>query len=125
MSTEEALKDLICERYGTMAAFCEKIGMKTSTLASIIKRGLLNANITNVISICQELGIRTDEIGRGRIVPVEEIPHDVLEISDLMSERKLRDTFVTLDGARLKDEERKMFQYAVEIAVNQIRRSRE
>lgn len=124
MSTEEALKELICERYGTMASFCEKIGMKTSTLASIMKRGLPNANVTNVISICKELGISTDEIAEGRIVAAEEIPHEEVEISDLMSERKMRDTILTLDGTPLTEEERKLFQYALEMAAHQIRRSR-
>lgn len=124
MTVEDALKGLILERYGTMAAFAQVVDMSPSTLHTIFLRGLPNANVTNIIKICKTLNISTDELAEGRIVTVNEIPHQQTEISDLMSERKMRDTIFTLDGTPLTEEERKLFQYALEMAAHQIRRSR-
>ena len=125
MSTEQALKEMILERYGTMNAFVEKIGMSPSTIISIFKRGIGNANFSNILHICEELKISANELIRGRIVPVEEVPHEVLEISDLIVERKIREKILTLDGAELNEKEIQLFIFAVEIACHQIRRSRE
>lgn len=60
MNIENELRNLILEKYGTLVEFCKKIDIPTSTLYSIFNRGLNNANITSVITICKELGISAD-----------------------------------------------------------------
>ena len=68
MSVESDLKNLIIERYGTVKAFSQSVGLPNSTLDSIFRRGILKASVTNVIKICDELGISADGLGEGKIV---------------------------------------------------------
>lgn len=68
MSVESNLKNLIIERYGTVKAFSQSVGLPNSTLDSIFRRGILKASVTNVIKICDELGISADGLGEGKIV---------------------------------------------------------
>lgn len=67
---ETKLKEMIIENYGSMKKFCESIGMSWSTLDSILKRGVMNSNISNVISIASELCIDTESLAHGSIVPL-------------------------------------------------------
>lgn len=68
MSVESDLKNLIVERYGTVKAFSQSVGLPNSTLDSIFRRGILKASVTNIIKICDELGISADGLGEGKIV---------------------------------------------------------
>lgn len=66
--TEVRLKEMIIYRYGSLKKFCETINMPWTTLDSILKRGIANSNITNVIKITKELGIDTESLASGIIV---------------------------------------------------------
>ncbi len=66
--TEIRLKELIIERYGSLKKFCEAIDMPWTTLDSILKRGIANSNITNVMKITKELRIDTESLASGSIM---------------------------------------------------------
>ena len=125
MTIEDELRDLIIEKYGSVSTFAAEIGMSNSTVYSILTRGVNNASVNRIIEICKKLGISTDELAKGRIVPAKEKPQEVFEVSDLLSPRKMRDVLFTLDGINLDETEKCLFVYAVEVAVGQIRRGRE
>lgn len=65
---ETELKQLIIERYGSLKKFTDKINMPWTTLDSILKRGIANSNISNVLKITQELNIDAEELVNGKIV---------------------------------------------------------
>lgn len=65
--TEIRLKEIIIERYGSLKKFCETIDMPWTTLDSILKRGVANSNITNVLKITRELGLDTEALASGTI----------------------------------------------------------
>lgn len=69
MTIENQLKNLICEKYGSMRNFARKIGISQSTLATILRRGVQNASISTVIKICDALGISVDALAENRIAP--------------------------------------------------------
>ena len=66
---EIQLKEMILDRYGSLSNFCKTIDMPWATLDSILKRGISKANISNVLKISHELGIDTESLGSGKIVP--------------------------------------------------------
>lgn len=68
---ETNLKLLIIEKYGSMKKFCEKVDMPWTTLDSILKRGVANSNITNVLKITRELRLDAEKLVDGSIVPIE------------------------------------------------------
>lgn len=45
--------------------------MPWTTLDSILKRGVANSNITNVLKITRELGLDAEKLVDGSIVPIE------------------------------------------------------
>ena len=65
--TEIRLKEIIIERYGSLKKFCEKIDMPWTTLDSILKRGVANSNIINVMKITKELELDTESLATGKI----------------------------------------------------------
>lgn len=71
---ESNLKALIIEKYGSMKKFSETIDMPWTTLDSILKRGIANSNITNVLKITRELNIDTEKLVDGEIAYVSHEP---------------------------------------------------
>ena len=67
-ATETKLKEIIIDRYGSLKKFCEIIDMPWTTLDSILKRGVANSNITNVMKITKELKIDTESLASGIIM---------------------------------------------------------
>ena len=68
MHIENQLKQLILSKYSSLKAFSDYVGISNSTVDSIIKRGVKNANIANVITICRALNRDVDELANGNIV---------------------------------------------------------
>ena len=65
---EIALRELIIKKYGSLKKFCVIIGMPWTTLDSILRRGVANSNINNVLKITKELGIDAEKLVDGKIV---------------------------------------------------------
>lgn len=64
---EQNLKTMIIKKYGSMKKFAENIDMPWTTLDSILKRGVANSNITNVLKITKELNLNAESLVDGRI----------------------------------------------------------
>ncbi|WP_018664586.1 helix-turn-helix domain-containing protein [Heyndrickxia acidiproducens] len=58
----EVVEKLIDEKFPSAKAFAEHIGIPYTTLKSILKRGIGNATVDNVLKICKGLGITTDQL---------------------------------------------------------------
>lgn len=67
-TVEIALKEMIISRYGSIKKFCDTINMPWTTLDSILKRGIANSNITNVLKITRELHIDAESLVSGEII---------------------------------------------------------
>lgn len=61
------LKQHIKKQYGSLSAFAKVIGMPLTTLDSILKRGVLNSNFSNIIKITDALNLSTDALAKGRL----------------------------------------------------------
>lgn len=71
---EARIKEMIIEKYGSIKKFCEIIDMPWTTLDSILKRGISNSNITNVMKITKELKIDTESLASGIITDAIDRP---------------------------------------------------
>ena len=69
MTIEDQLKSFILEQYKSIREFSQTINMPYSTLDSIFKRGVSNAGITNIITICQALSLDVDKLADGILQP--------------------------------------------------------
>lgn len=58
---EDKIKDLIIEKYGSVRQFALKIDIPYTTIDSILKRGIDNSNVSNVIKMCKALDLSIDK----------------------------------------------------------------
>ena len=59
---EEELKKIIIEKYGSVRQFAIKIDVPYTTVDTILKRGVDNSNVVNVIKMCKELNLSIDKL---------------------------------------------------------------
>ena len=59
---EDKLKEKIIEKYGSVRKFALKVNIPYTTIDTILKRGINNSNVSNVIKICKELNISVDKL---------------------------------------------------------------
>jgi len=90
-TTEEKLKAYILTKYKSLRDFVNNsdVGIPYTTIDGMLKRGLHKANISNVVKLCQTLGISADELSDGNIVPVStEAPEQIYakKLSELTPE---------------------------------------
>jgi predicted transcriptional regulator len=90
MTTEDRLRNYILSKYKSLREFSQKIDMPYSTINTIMKRGIDNSSVNNIIRICQALNISTDDLVNGKIVPVMEDRSGTVRIEDIMEETKLK-----------------------------------
>lgn len=57
---EDKLKDLIIKRFGSVRQFSLKINIPYTTVDTILKRGIDNSNVGNVLKMCKALNISID-----------------------------------------------------------------
>lgn len=107
MTTEEKIKNLILKRYHSIREFSITTDIPYTTLDSILKRGIGNSSVTNVIKICKALGISVDALADGEIVSTSKLtltPNNItelIEVNEILSDTKDRLTHsgdLTLDG---------------------------
>lgn len=101
MTTEEKLKAYILTKYKSIREFTQAIDLPYSTMSTILKRGIENSNVQNIIRICQALEISTDDLAEGRIVPVTKPSDEVIQIEDLLnsvSQTLMQAEHLTIDG---------------------------
>lgn len=72
MTLEEQLKQEIIRQHGSILAFSKTIGIKNSTIDSMLTRGLYNAGVGRVMQIFDALGIDTESLAVGRLIYVDD-----------------------------------------------------
>lgn len=59
---EDKLKNLIIDKFGSVRQFAINIDIPYTTVDSILKRGIDNSNVGNVIKMCKALNISIDSL---------------------------------------------------------------
>lgn len=65
--TEQKLQDFILTKYKSLREFCIMIDRPYSTIANMLKRGLLNSSVDLVLFVTDRLNLDIDELLSGRI----------------------------------------------------------
>ena len=104
MNIGNRLKSLILERYGSVREFTMSINMPYSTFDTILKRGIQNATVSNIIKICEALNISADALAKGEIVRVSKVSPS-LERSQDVSEilKNTRELLLNYEGLMFND----------------------
>ncbi len=81
---EKELKELIINKYGSIRQFANSIDVPHTTVDSILKRGVDNSNLKNVIKICKALNISIDKLAdENKIISI--LDFDNAELIDITS----------------------------------------
>lgn len=108
MTKEEKLKLYILSKYRSVREFTQHINMPYSTMSTILRNGIDNANIQNIIKICQALGISADDLAEGRITPVNKEVNCSVNFEELINEIKqifLNADQIMIDGIQATSED--------------------
>lgn len=131
MSIEDKLKFLILNKYHSIREFTQEIDMAYSTLDSILKRGIGNSSVTNVIKICKALGISADALADGEIKPINDRTtrsiNDRIEVKEVLEDTKdilTHSDFVTLDGKLLSDNSIQSIIDAMDVGIEIVKRKK-
>lgn len=79
---EDEIKKLIIEKFGSIRQFALKIDIPYTTIDSILKRGIDNSNVSNVIKMCKALDISVDNLVDNKDI-VNNLSFDNAEIIDI------------------------------------------
>lgn len=110
MSIESKLKDMILERYHSIREFSNTVDMPYTTIDSILKRGIANSSVSNIISICKELQISADALADGDIQPVRDL-HKSLHVDGYDIYKKIHE--LNLNTERLGE----LYEYAKYLSI--------
>ena len=102
MTTEDKLKQYILDRYKSIREFTIIADMSYSTLDSILRRGIGNSSVSNVIKICKILNISIDELANGNIVPLQANTSNFrsFEVDDILADVKAK--LIHTDGLTIE-----------------------
>lgn len=116
MTIENQLRELILLKYGSLREFTFNIGLPYSTLSTILKNGIMTANISNVVKICNALSIKIDELVEGRLV--ENIPGEkLLDVEKIFNHTKINIQYpnVKINGQKLDKNTQKMLIFSIDL----------
>lgn len=128
MTIENSLKNYILLQYRSILEFSNAIDLPYSTIASIFRRGVDNANASSLKRICNALGISLDELCQGRITPkiTTEPQSDRRDLNDVISllRRNVLSTKITLDGEEISEDDVQIIIDALDASSWLIKRKR-
>lgn len=139
MSIEEQLKNLILKKYKSLRQFAPYTGLPYSTIAAILKRGIMNSNIENVFKICEVLNISVDDLVNGKIVEKVDfyIEPDIFVETKNNTDQKIpsvflkeylkriiKDGILVVDNKPLDSNEADFFNDSISLVFDQIRSKR-
>lgn len=114
---EERLQEHILEHYTSVNQFCRESGIASSTIFTILKRGLNTTTTTTILRICKALGLDADALYNGRIeyATKQEAPSETIDILKYI--RELEFLNATYHGKPLTDEQKQLIITTAEIAI--------
>lgn len=127
MSIEEKLREYILSNYKSIREFVKVAGLPYTTVDGILKRGIANASIGNVLKICKALQISADELANGRIVPMSlDDSQNERDIESLIKYKRqnLDDCNLFLDRKKLTPEEYGFILDGMEFTIQMIKKNR-
>ena len=124
MTIEEKLREMILTKYGTVVAFGKRTGMSSSTLYSILSRGVNNSSAQNVLKICDALEISADALAEGLIKPRDTYAPSI-DIDEWLSAERIHllNVNITIDGKPLTDAQRLALWDSLRMSADFIRRN--
>lgn len=130
MTIEEKIKELILVRNKSVREFVLQTDLSYSTVDSILRRGIANSSMTNVLKLCKALNISADELADDKIVPIGETIQNRTHMTDIdtiiaFTRKNIQEyNDLTIGGQPLSQNEIEVLLDAIEIGIGIIKRNR-
>lgn len=130
MSIEDKLRDLILTRNKSLREFVQQTDLSYSTVDSILRRGIGNSSLSNILKLCSALGISADELANNRIVPIDKTIQRRSHMTDIDSiieftKKNIKEySDLTIDGLPMTQDEIEILLDAMDIGIGIIKRNR-
>ena len=130
MTIEEKLKKHIFTKHKSIREFVKCAGLPYSTVDGILKRGIANSSIGNVLKICKALQISADELANGKIVPISKQASrhvfftEIPEMLEYMRNHADEYSDLTVDGQPLNQVEWETMLNSLTLSVSFVRNIR-
>lgn len=130
MTIEEKMKKYILTKHKSIREFVKCADLPYSTVDGILKRGIANSSIGNVLKICKALQISADELANGKIVPVNTKASrhvfftEVPEMLEYMRNHPDEYSDLTVDGQPLNELEWETMLNSLTLSVSFVRNIR-
>lgn len=89
MEKAKILERLIKESGYSIRSFALKCGIPESTLYTILKNGVGRASVNNVVLVCQNLGIRVEDLNQMAERDKQSVSYEQMEILIARNGKKL------------------------------------
>ncbi|RZT02847.1 helix-turn-helix domain-containing protein [Cuneatibacter caecimuris] len=89
MEKAKILERLIKESGYSIRSFALKCGIPESTLYTILKNGVGRASVNNVVLVCQNLGIRVEDLNQMAEQDKQSVSYEQMEILIARNGKKL------------------------------------
>lgn len=96
MTIEEQVKSIIIQKYKSVRAFTQAIGVPYSTIDSMLKKGIGGTGVQTVLKVCHALEIDPDSIETGNIRKVSPAAPSAADFPD--EEKRLLFHFHSLNS---------------------------
>lgn len=130
MSIEDKLRDLILTRNKSLREFVQQTDLSYSTVDSILRRGIGNSSLSNILKLCSALGISADELANNRIVPIDKTIQRRSHMTDIdaiieFTKKNIKEySDLTIDGLPMTQDEIEILLDAMDIGIGIIKRNR-
>lgn len=113
---EEQLRYLIITKYGSLREFTFTIKIPYSTLSTILKNGIMTANMSNIVKICNALYISIDELVEGKIRQSKPNEH-LIEVEDIFNKTKdnINYSGVRMHGMKINKDTKNMILNSIDV----------
>lgn len=112
MNIEDTLRNMMIAKAGSVKSFAKISDLPYSTVLSILDRGVMNAKVQNVFTICSQLGINPESLGEFENGVISNTVEKMIQLDFYRQERVYRYTSDQLD------EQNNVIQFPDRVEVN-------
>ena len=115
MTIENRLQRHITENHDSVAEFCRKYNIPSSTLFTAFKRGINNTSTTTVLKVCSALNIDADALGEGRIVEKKSVgqPSEVIDMKNIIIDLESNSCEIVYKNIALSEKQKEMIAFSL------------
>lgn len=125
MTTENKLKEIIKEKYGSVSEFARQINLNESTVRTVLSvSGIHKTSVNVLFKITRALYLDAERLYLGEIKYLDELKNDIVYKSNKFI-NELRGGEYTLNGEKLTRSEIEDIVSTIKFSIEQINRRRE